>query len=465
MIAVSLEEICKWTSGSIIRHGYDHSLNHVTIDSRNASPGSLFVPIKGEHKNGHTFMKDAALNGGSATLIEAGFELPEDLPDHFSVIRVENCLTAMQAMASKYRKLFSLPVLAITGSNGKTTTKDMLAGVLGKKMNVVKSKGNYNNHLGLPLSLFELDQSHEGVVLEMGMSGLGEISLLTRIAQPDVAYITNVGRAHIEKLGSKEKIADAKMEIAEGLKQGGILVVNGDDPLLRQKALKHTGDHRLVTVGASFENEFVAVDLVDQPGVGFAFKTNITGAHQFVVHHPGIHHLISALFAIWTGLHYDIGLQDIQKGLLAFQPSGMRMERVFVDSRTFINDAYNANPESMKAAISMLHHMASKRKIAILGDMLELGEYSEKCHRDLSNLLIVGNDIDLVILMGELTKHTLDELEKKGFDPRLIHHVQSPVEACEVLRQHSRPDDLILIKGSRSMGMERIIHRFVEGEC
>jgi len=447
MIPISIENICKWTMGEIIQRGRFDSISNITIDSRKAIKGSLFIPLSGEKYDGHTFIPHAAGNGCRIALIQKDVVLPEALPEDMSLIKVSNCLESLQNIAKGYRDLFSVPVIAVTGSNGKTTTKDMVAGVLGVKYNVLKNKGNYNNHIGLPLTLFELNETHECMVLEMGMSGLGEIELLSSIAKPDIAFITNIGWAHIEKLGSKEMIAKAKLEIVSGLKEDSTLVINGDDEYLCKKTAQLTAEYHLTKVGTLPGNNLRAVEVTDQRGSGFTFKTNLTADKVFMVNHPGRHHIISALFAVWAGRHFNMNHDEVYRGLLQFEPSGMRMEHITSKERLFINDAYNANPDSMKAAIEYLKQLPSKKRIVVLGDMLELGKFAETCHRDLANN-IIDAEIDDVVLVGSVTSFTAETI----------------MHASSLLHQITGQGDTVLVKGSRSMGMERIIQHFMEGE-
>lgn len=463
MKPVSMEQICQWTMGELIKRGTTDRVDSVIIDSRKAKTGSLFVPLAGENHDGHLFIADAAKNGCSVALTNKASLIPDELTDQISIIRVNDCLTSLQHIAKGYRELFSMPIIAITGSNGKTTTKDMVAGVLGVKYNVLKSKGNYNNHIGLPLTLLELDDTHECLVLEMGMSGLGEIGLLSSIAQPDIAFITNLGWAHIEKLGSKERIAQAKIEIVTGLKNGSSLVINGDDGLLCKKTAKLRSEYKLVKIGTHAGNDLRAVEVTNHSCERFSFKTDDGEGTVFSVNHPGKHHITSALFAVWAGKHFNLKEEEIQKGLLLFEPSGMRMEGISLNGRHFINDAYNANPDSMKAAIELLKDFSTKRKIAVLGDMLELGNYAEMCHRNVADYIIDAG-VDEIVLVGDLSWYVGDELKVKGYDAKRIMNVQNVEQAAKLLKKITTQGDTILVKGSRSVGMERIIHLYMEGE-
>ena len=380
------------------------------------------------------------------------------------LIEVANTLKALQMMAASYRAGFQLPIIGITGSNGKTTTKDMVASVLSAKFHVHKSKGNYNNHIGLPLTLMELEPTHECAVLEMGMSGMGEISELSRIAKPSHAMVTNVGWAHVEKLGSREQIADAKMEIVEGLQPDGVLIINGDDEYLKQQIKKHALHHQIYRVGFGSELELKAFNVEDLSGEGFAFCTSMTGSAVFRVMHPGIHHVISGLFAVLAGWIFGMTAAEIQRGLEAFKPSGMRMEILQIKQREFINDAYNANPDSVKAALKVLKSRTGNRRFAVIGNMLELGEQSEALHRELAHEL---NDatVDVLITVGEMAKWTALEAAALKKKPKglLIIQTETPEEAAAVLASETREKDVILIKGSRGMAMEKIVVQ-VEGD-
>ncbi|MDW7671278.1 MAG: UDP-N-acetylmuramoyl-tripeptide--D-alanyl-D-alanine ligase [Bacillota bacterium] len=463
MKAVTIDQVCSWTAGEILQQGNGDAVGHVTIDSRQAGAGSLFIPLKGESQDGHAFLCHSAKNGAAASLVRAGTELPESLPETMAVIQVKDCLEALQRLAKMYRDQFRLPVIAVTGSNGKTTTKDMIAAVLDVRFHVLKNQGNFNNHIGLPLTLLELDGRHESAVLEMGMSGTGEINLLSRLTRPDIAFVTNVGWAHVEKLGSREKIAAAKMEIVQGLQGNKELIINGDDPALAAAVKKLPDDINVVSVGLSETNDIKIRDINDLNGKGFSFSTDQTGSFVFQVNHPGIHHAVSGLFAVWTGKRFGLSNEEIQCGLTLFHPSGMRMEFVEVDQCLYINDAYNANPDSMAAAIRYLGSYPASRRIAVLGNMYELGRYAESCHRELAAHWLEAG-IDQLITVGNMAEWTGLEALEKGASSDRVHIESDILQAVRRLKTEILPGDVILIKGSRAMEMEKIVYLMKEGD-
>ncbi|MEN1759529.1 UDP-N-acetylmuramoyl-tripeptide--D-alanyl-D-alanine ligase [Anoxynatronum sibiricum] len=465
MKAVSLLQISQWTAGVIKKSGQQKEINHVTIDSRQVKKGSLFVPLKGERVDGHAFLSQAAENGAVAALVEAGYTYPASTGLSMAVIEVDNTLLALQQLAAAYRDQFQIPVIGITGSNGKTTTKDLISSVLSVKYCVHKNKGNYNNHIGLPLTLLELEPAHQCAVLEMGMSGMGEISELSRLAKPSLALVTNVGWAHVENLGNRENIAEAKMEILEGLQSDGILIINGDDEYLFQQIERRSLKKSVLRVGFSPGLEMQAQGVEDLAGEGFAFRTNKTGENVFRVMHPGMHHVIGGLFAVLTGQLFRMTPEEIQEGLNAFEPSGMRMEMIHINQCELINDAYNANPDSVKAALKVLKSRAGNRRFAVLGSMFELGEDAEWLHRELAHELMDGA-VDVLITVGEMARWIALEaaaLEMKT-NELIIFETQTPEEAAAILSRETREKDVILIKGSRAMAMERIVVQLMEGD-
>lgn len=463
MNPVTLDQICKWVDGEVIIRGTMDTIKRVTIDSRQVTKGSLFIPLKGERDDGHSFLCDAAENGASASFAEMDIPLPEGLPDTMTIIGVKNCLNALQELSENYRSQFSIPVIAITGSNGKTTTKDLIASVLSIKFNVLKNQGNLNNHIGLPLTLLEMNRNHDCAVLEMGMSGIGEISLLSRIACPDIALIINVGWAHVEKLGSREKILEAKYEIVHGLKGPKTLVINGDDKSMIDYARELPTSIRVDKVGFSTENSLIVMDMQDLQGKGVSFRTNKTGEYTFSISHPGLHHVVSGAFAVWIGIKYGMTEDEIQRGFSQFIPSGMRMEYMEIDRRTYINDAYNANPDSMKAALQHLGSVRANRRIAVLGNMYELGEHTEKCHRSLADEWLRAG-IDQLITLGDLASWTALEALNQGVDSDRIYMADSIGQVVKRLLLITEPNDVILIKGSRAMAMEKILVQLKEGD-
>ncbi len=463
MKPVSRDTVLKWLSGILTTPGSDQLIDHVTVDSRKARNGSLFIPLKGARWDGHEFLREVADKGAAAALVQEGAFVPEDLPSSMALIQIKDSLEALKHLAGNYRNQFRIPVIAVTGSNGKTTTKDMVASVLSVKYNILKNQGNLNNHIGLPLTLLELDDSHEAAVIEMGMSGLGEIRELSLLANPDIAFITNIGWAHVEKLGNREIIADAKMEIIDGLKDQGWLVINGDDEFLPDRVHTLTDKFSVNQIGFTDGNDLQALHVSDLAGKGVKFQTNLTEQFSFKILHPGIHHTYSALFAVWTGKYFDLTDEEIQQGLDKFRSSGMRMEICRINNREYINDAYNANPDSMKVALQFLGSYPAKRRVAVLGNMYELGTYAEDGHRKMALDLIDGK-VDILVTVGDLAAWIAEEAETKGLDVSHIMRVENLDQAATCLKQTTKPGDVILIKGSRAMEMEKLFELMEEGD-
>ena len=459
----TVETLCHWTKGKLQQGDMSTLIRGVKIDSRMVQSEDLFIPIAGDRFDGHDFILQAAQAGAAATFIMSETHRHDQLSSSFAVIAVNDTLQALQEMAHHYRLQYQFPMIAITGSNGKTTTKDMVASVLNVMKPVLKSHANYNNHIGLPLTLMQITPEHAFAVLEMGMSGIGEISLLSRLAKPDIAVITNVGWAHIEKLGSIDQIGAAKLEIIDGLSSDGVLLINGDDLRLAGISADKKNFPRVVKTGLLDNNDLQAVDVCSEGPTGFSFKTNRTGRYRFVINHPGIHHIISGLFAVWIGLEWGMPASHIQQGFDQFTPSGMRMEIESKNGRTFINDSYNANPDSMKAALQYLKSYPAHKRYAVLGNMLELGNYAESCHRDMAVEWFEAG-IDHLVTLGDMASWIAQEAMQIGAERSRIYEASDVDDVIDYLNRTTKKGDVILVKGSRAMGMERIIKGQKEGE-
>ena len=393
----SVEEVLKVTGGKLWRGELKGSFHGAVIDSRKAGGGELFFPLQGEKENGHNFIFDALNRGANGSLLEeeqVSRFTAQSFPSGKSVIVVKNSLRSLQKLAAYHRNKFSLPVVAITGSNGKTTTKDFIASVLTTRYNVLKTEGNLNNHLGLPLMLLRLEKEHRVAVLEMGMNAPGEIALLASLSRPDRGIITNIGEAHLGFLGSKDNIARAKGELLANMDSRGKAFLNGDDPFLKQMGPEFAG--RTLYYGFSEGLDLrVLNSFMDNSGYRFEVLLPSGGTESFWIPLPGKHNVYNALAAIAVGLDFSLDIQRIKEGLHKSAFSGMRMEKTAVKSGFWvINDAYNANPTSMKFSLQSLGEMAGNNvKIAILGDMFELGSAAEAKHYELGKVLVdVGVD-------------------------------------------------------------------------
>jgi UDP-N-acetylmuramoyl-tripeptide--D-alanyl-D-alanine ligase len=445
-------EIVKAAGGTLICGSVDAGFGNISTDSRKIAEGDLFIPIVGERFDGHNFIYKALEQGAAGTLTHKQAQAV----DGKIVIRVDDTLKALRAISAYYRQKFDIPLIGITGSVGKTTTKEMVASIMMRKFNVLKTEGNFNNEIGLPLTVLRLDRTHQAAVLEMGMSGFGEISRLTSIAKPYIAIITNIGMSHIEKLGSRENILKAKMEILEGLDVDGLVVLNGDDPLL--VGLKGLLKFRTVFYGMGDGLEYRAENVKANGGKGTDFNIRV-GKCTYNMHipAPGIHNVHNALAAIAAGMEMGISMDEIIEGIASFNPGKMRLNIISHDGMKIINDVYNASPQSMEAAINVLKDMGVGGKtIAVLGDMLEMGEWACKAHMDIGRYL-VQKEIDYIVTVGKEAKNIAAGAFESGALSDRVASFDTNSQAAEFVKSVASEGDIILVKGSRGMKMEEIV--------
>lgn len=434
---------------------YDNMLiNNIVTDSRMVKSGDLFIALEGEIHDGHDFILDTVKNGASAIIVSK----PVNTLQQVHVIHVDNTLKAMWQLAAYYRQKFLKPVIAVTGSVGKTSTKDMIAAVLSGKYNIHKSKGNFNNHIGMPLTVLGFENKHDAMVVEMGMRGFGEVRELTHIARPNIAVITNIGLSHIERLETQENILKAKLEIVEGLEGEGVLILNANDPLLSR--VDRSIAKKVLYIGVDTEADYTAYSIVDNGEEGVSFKVNIEGK-EVDVHIPAVgrHNVFNALYGIACGALLGMSPEEILTGLKSYRPEGMRLNIIEKDGIKFINDCYNASPDSMRAALLVLKSIAQgSRCIAILGNMFELGEVAGAAHYGVGKMC--GDlGIDFTAAIGEnacdIAKGIGDSSKFKIFD---THE-----EIVQYMKGILKKGDVVLIKGSRGMKMERILELWQTG--
>ena len=437
---MKIKEILKITNGKLICGDEDLDIQNFEKDTRIIQKGDMYVAIKGEKFDGNDFYKDAINKGAVACLMSK--EPDEKIG---SIVLVENTVKAIQQIAAYKRSQVDIPVVAVTGSVGKTSTKDIVAAVMSQKYKVLKTQGNLNNDIGLPFTLLRLHDEN-AIVVEMGMNHFGEISLLTSIAKPTLAIITNIGTAHIGNLGSRENILKAKLEILEGL-QGNSVIINNDNDLLSDWAEKNKEKYNIITYGINNKNsKYVAEDIHSYEDRS---EYRIDGK-EVVVPVGGEHFVLNSLCAIAVGRYFDIPMAKITEGISGFELTKGRMEIEKAKcGASIINDTYNANYDSMKAAIEYLEKIEGKRKIAVLGDMKELGEYSESLHRKVGEEV---KDIDILITIGELAK-CIEETA----DVREMLHFDNNESALEYLKKIMKKDDIILLKASNSMNFKEIV--------
>ena len=423
-------------------------VTEVCTDSRKLTPGCLFLPWVGEKFDGHNFI-DAALDAGAAGCLCA--RLPQDIrPDKF-YIKVDDTRLALRDLASAYRDKFQIPYVQVTGSVGKTTTKEMIAAVLGAKLNVLKTPENFNNDIGTPLTLFGLKEDHEAAVIETGMNHFGEIEYLGALVRPDIAVISNVGDAHIEYLGSRQGILQAKCEIFTHLKETGLAILNGDDPLLNTVELPF----RTVRCGQSEHCQARITEIADH-GVEGITCTVVTekDTYELSVNSPGEHMAYSASIAVAVGEELGLSREEIIRGVAAYAPAGSRMRVLrFAENRVVLDDCYNANPQSVTAALEILAKTNCERTVAVLGDMGELGEMSNQAHYNIGALAAMLG-IDQVIAIGHLAGKIADGTEFGGGE---VYHFMTREEALQEVKQQLTPGTAMLVKASHSMHFEKLV--------
>lgn len=453
MITRTLEQVAAMSSAELsIPEAGQQFIEGVTIDTRSIKGKELFVPLTGSNTDGHQFVQQAFEKGVAAAFWKRGMPNP---PAEVPLLFVEDPLEAMQQLAKRYRQETDVIVVGVTGSNGKTTTKDMIAQILAGTFSVQKTIGNYNNHLGLPLSLFNLDEETEVIVLEMGMSARGEIELLSQIAQPNIAVISNIGEAHLQDLGSREGIAEAKLEIIAGLKGNGLFIYDGDEPLLKER-IDPNWPFKLVSFGKSERNGIYPIS-VEAKGTGTEMVVQAFPDTPIFLPVMGLHNVKNALAAIAVARFLQVDASSMKKQLEKLSLSKMRMEtKKGQKGSLIINDAYNASPTSMRAAIEFMHSLEGySKKVLVLGDMLELGPNEIEFHREIGQF-ISGDHIQYVFTYGPLASRIASEVKKNS---PLVHVKEYSSKKALINDVLSLLDGqtVVLAKASRGMKLEEVV--------
>ena len=448
MEKLSLNEIIKVTKAET-NSAENIFFEGVTTDSRKISKGVLFVALKGEKFNGETFAQDALNKGAAAVLVS------KSAPEISGVtLKVNDTLTAYQQIAKSWRERFQIPVVAITGSNGKTTTKDLTAAVLSALGKVCKTSANFNNEIGVPMTLLEIDETHKAAVVEIGMRGLHQIENLAQYVKPNIGIVINVNETHIEILGSIENIARAKGELVQAIQAGGTVILNADNFYTAEmKKLANSGV-KILTYGIDNAADLTAEN-ISTNGNATNFILNYGGQkYNFEVPIIGRHNVSNALAAIAAGLSVGLSIEEIQRGISNLTATKMRLEIIQRKNFTIVNDAYNASPASMEAALKTVAEIYSGRKIAVLGDMLELGAISEKVHRAVGKQL-VENNFETLIAFGELGKFIAAGAKDAGL--KNIFTVDTHEDAAKKILEILQAGDTVLFKASHGMHLEKIL--------
>lgn len=465
MEALTLKEIAKALN---TKTDFDVQINNVCIDTRKITKGCLFICIKGERFDAHQFANEALSLGAAAVMIS------EDIEVNGAFVKVENTSKALLDLSAYYRSKFDIPVVALTGSVGKTTTKEFTYLVVNSEFNAIKTQGNLNNEIGLPQMLFQIDNSTEAAVIEMGMNHFGEIHRLVTATKPTLAMITNIGVSHIENLGSREGILKSKLEILDGLEAGSPFIINVDNDMLKTILDKDEimEKYDVITFGIESESaNYKAKNIKEENGsTSFDVEYTITKiipeisgvtgkfylcSQHIVIPTIGIHNVYNALAAFAVGITLGIDSQKSADALSNYVPAGMRQKSVIVGGITSIEDCYNASPDSMNAAIKTLANTKANKKIAVLGDMLELGDYSKKAHYEVGQA-VADNKIDFLLTFGNDAKYIVDGAKENGM--KNAFYFNNKEELSNKLFELANKGDAVIFKASRGMKLEDVIN-------
>ena len=466
MLRASADTIAKVCGGTVLFGAADAYGNGVAMDSRECTPGCVFVALPGERTDGHDHLVDA-MRAGARILVVARprerliTELGEALLRGVAAVAVEDGPRAVQDLASWHRGRLLCPVIGVTGSTGKTSTKDFMRAALSERLHVASTIGNRNNELGVPLTLFAAGSDTDALIVEMGMRGVGQIEALCRIARPTLGLVTNVGTSHVEVVGSEDGIARAKGELVEAIPVDGAVFLNGDDG--RSQTLASRSAAPVILYGTDAACEVRGVDIrLDEAGHAEFTLVSPQGDVEVVLPLPGRHNVYNALAAASVALRLAVSLEEVARGLARAEMTPMRMETFLTASGvSVINDAYNANPTSMRAAIDTLAGVRSEgRRVAVLGDMAELGTLSDVAHLEIGEAVAAAG-IDTLVAVGRRARRIAEGARAAGMDSTEVRPCATVEEAVEVLDDLLNPGDVVLVKASRVMGLEAVVEGLV----
>jgi UDP-N-acetylmuramoyl-tripeptide--D-alanyl-D-alanine ligase len=459
MLEMTLNELIKVVEGETSSRPStgDQQIQGISIDSRRTRKENLFVAIPGERYDGHQFVGEAVKKGAKAVMVARGKRdlIDQEILNRIAVILVEDTKRALRDLAAWNRGKFDIPAVAVTGTNGKTTTKDMIADVLSSRFKVLKSPESYNNLIGVPLTLFQLSPRHQALVMELGMSCPGEIGTLTRVSNPSLGVITNIGPAHLESMLSVESIAKAKFELPQNMRSPKIMVLNADDHILAERIKEKRKDEKVISFGIQRRADFSA-DGIKINGNGYInFRINKELTLKLGV--LGIHNIYNALAAFAVGIAFKLDPEQIKGRLERYVPSECRMELVLIRGIRVINDSYNANPASMSRALETLIKMKTEgKRIAVLADMLELGEKAEDFHREMGRRA-AQLGVDRLLVVGELARFIAEGAKEAGMSSQYVKSFENNQEVGSYLVENLKDGDLVLVKGSRKMRVEEVV--------
>ncbi len=449
----TVREIADITGGILLSGDESTVITNIQYDSRQVGKGTLFVPIKGANTDPHRFIGDCFDKGAAAALTEQDTSMGPGRP----CIKVSDTRLALQQIAAFYRSSMDLHLVGVTGSVGKTSTKEMIAAALSDGLDVMKTQGNRNSQIGLPMTMFEIEPHHQAAVIEMGMSEFGEMDRLCDVARPDIAVMTNIGTAHIENLHTRENIMSEKFRITKHFDSTGVLILNGDDPLL--STLKGKCPFRTLSFGMDPDNDYYAEDVRTE---GFSTRfvcCSKDGRRELCIPALGVHSIMNALAAYAVGKVLGLDDESISRGLLNYRNAPMRQQIIGCGGMTIIDDSYNASPEAAKASLKVLAEVSKGRSIAVLADMLELGDAAADEHYGVGKKL-AELGIDILIAVGPLSRSTAKGASENGCAS--VFCADTNPEALEKLLELLRPGDTLLVKGSRGMHTDEIVKGLCE---
>ena len=442
-----IDDFLKYIDGEIIHKGKNIKLNNCATDTREVGENDVFFAIKGKRFNTNEAVLEVFKSGAAICIVDEIKVDIDKIPSDKTLVLVDNVTLALGKIAKKYRETLNLKIVGVTGSVGKTSSRDMITAVLSNKYKVFKTKGNYNSEIGLPLMILSIDDSYDVAVLEMGMDKKGDIEYLVDIANPDIAVITNIGVSHIESLGSRDNIYEAKMEITSKFNDNNILIVNGEDDYLGKISEK---SFKVVKTGKDIKYSNVVLDS-NSSQFDVAYNNTLTKVNLNI---PGKHNIINSLLAITVGIELDVDMKNVSNILNKTDKTSMRLDFMKLDDITIINDCYNASPDSMKAAIDVLSNINRGRRLAVLGTMKELGPNSKSYHREVAEH-IAKNNIDKVYVYGEYMNEFKDALND------YCEYFEDKNELISALKKEIKSEDTVLVKASRSMHFEDIISAII----
>ena len=451
---IYIKDVLRECHGTLLQGDTERVIDSFSKDTRTLQEGDAYIGIKGENFDGNTLYKEAFEKGANTCILDKDTNV-QDIEDYKDrdIILVDNTLDALVDLAKYKRSLYDIPVVAVTGSVGKTSTRDLIGSVLETKYKVLKTQKNFNNNIGMPLTILSM-KDEDILLLEMGMNHFGELHLLSEIAKPTLAIITNVGTAHIGNLGSRENILKAKLEILDGMEKKK-LITNIDNDIISSHIKEIKEKTTVTTVGIDSKADYMATD-IERDAFSSSFKIN---GFNYTVNAGGQAYIYNSLIAYAVGKEFNISDEDIKKGIDAFKLQENRLEKIELKNGvTLINDTYNASLDSIKNSMELLHNSKFTRKILVLGDVLELGEYSRSIHEEIYNE-ILKYKFDYLIMVGPELKKASKVLEDANYDMNTVYFFNNEKESYETIDKLLSPGDVMLLKGSHSMDLINIVNR------